>query len=155
GRLFGHDVLLAVAGDGATRARKTLGALLAEFTCEAVIGIGVAGGLTDDLPAGALVVGSDAREPAGAPLSPDPAWLTEAGAAGAAPASLVSARAIVGDPGTKRALARSLGLVTAAVDLESYAWAETASAKRVPWVVLRVVSDAASEPVPEFILECQ
>ena len=155
GRLFGRDVVLAVAGDGAARARQLLGALLAEFPCDAVIGVGVAGGLTENLPAGSLVVGSEAREPAGRRLAPAPVWLAKAGAAGAVPATLVSTRAIVGDPGTKRALARSLALVTAAVDLESYAWAETASATGVPWVVLRVVSDAAAEEIPDFILDCQ
>ena len=155
GRLSGRDVVLAVAGDGAPRAREVLGALLTQLPCDAVLGIGIAGGLTDDLPAGTLIVGSEVREPAGPSLVPDSGWRAKVEAAGARPASLVSTRAIAGDPGTKRALARSLGLGSAAVDLESYAWADTASAMRVPWVILRVVSDAVDEPIPDFILECQ
>ncbi|HEX4824507.1 MAG TPA: hypothetical protein VFV19_09345 [Candidatus Polarisedimenticolaceae bacterium] len=155
GRLSGQDVVLAVAGDGAPQARAVLGALLTDFPCDAVIGVGVAGGLTDDLPAGALVVGAELREPGGGVLVPDSLWRAKAEAAGAAPASLVSTRAIAGTPQTKRALARALGVGTAAVDLESYAWAETASSKSIPWVVLRVISDAASEPIPAFLLACQ
>jgi adenosylhomocysteine nucleosidase len=155
GGLAGQGVVLAVAGDGAPQARSVLARLLEDIRCEGVIGVGIAGGLTDDLPAGRLVVGAEVLEPAGAVLVPDPRWRASAEAAGAAPASLLSTRAIAGTPTMKRALAVSLGLSTAAVDLESYAWAETASAKGVPWIVLRVVSDAAWESIPAFIVACQ
>jgi adenosylhomocysteine nucleosidase len=154
GRFGGLDVVLAVAGDGAPRARRVLDGLLTEVACGAVVGIGVAGGLTRDLAAGALVAAREVR--AGAAMSrPDPAFVRAAVAAGACEAIALSIPGLAANPDEKAALAASCAGSPAIVDLESAAWAREASVRGLPFGILRVVSDSWDEELPDFILRSQ
>jgi nucleoside phosphorylase len=155
GRIAGREVVLAIAGVGAKRAAAMLTTLLAELPCSAAIGVGVAGGLTDDLKAGQLVAADAVYEEGGRSLVPDASWLDAATGAGATRARIVSTASIVGTPSAKRALARRIGGASAAVDLESYAWAGAAAARGIPWTILRVISDRVDEAIPDFVADCQ
>jgi nucleoside phosphorylase len=155
GRIAGRDVVLAIAGDGATRATSMLTALHAEIPCSATIGIGVAGGLTGDLAAGRLVAADAVFDALGASLLPDGTWLDAAIRAGATRSHIVSTASIVATPSAKRSLARSVGAASAAVDLESYAWAGASASRGIPWTILRVIGDGVDEAIPEFIARCQ
>ena len=67
GRIAGREVALGIAGDGPLRAQAMIAALLAEHRCSSLIGIGVAGGLTDDLLLGRLVVADTVCDTSGRP----------------------------------------------------------------------------------------
>jgi nucleoside phosphorylase len=155
GRIAGRDVVLAVAGDGETRAVSRLSALLDQESCAAVLGIGVAGGLSDGLAVSRLVTVTETRAEDAPTLLADPLLSDAARAAGALPVGSVSVRRIVATPEAKRELALTYRGRPSIVDLETHAWATVAAARRLPWAVLRVVSDDAGEPVPEFIVDCQ
>jgi len=155
GRLAGRDVVVAVAGDGAARADRILAELLDAVPCSALVGIGVAGGLTSDLAAGDLVTAAVVRAPGGASTAPDPILLRAAVAAGAAPVTAVTSSGVVATPAAKQALAASLPGTSAVVDLESATWARAAASRGLPWAILRVVSDASDEELPGFLLDCQ
>jgi nucleoside phosphorylase len=155
GRLSGIEVLLAVAGDGAPRARRVLDDLLTGVPCCAVVGIGVAGGLTKDLAVGALVAAREVRTGGPAAKSPDPAFVRAAVAGGACEAIAVSITGLAATADDKAALAAACGGSTAVVDLESVAWAREASVRGLPFGILRVVSDAWDEELPDFILRSQ
>ena len=155
GRLAGRDAIIAVAGDGAARAARILDALLDTHACAAVVGIGVAGGLTEDLPVGTLVAPARVRGRDGATMTPDPALFRAALRAGALSATAVSTGSLVATVSAKRSLAATLGERPAIADLESHAWARVAAARGLPWVILRVVSDAVGEDLPEFIIGSQ
>ena len=155
GVLGGRDVVLAVAGDGAARAERSLDALLAAVPCSGVLGIGVAGGLTDDLPVGSFVVASCVISSDGREHRPDPACVAAATRSGARPARVLCAAGLAGTAIDKARMREHAGDGPAVVDLESAAWAESAARHGLPWSVLRVVSDAWDEDLPGFLLRAQ
>ena len=148
--LDGLDVWLMVSGDGPSRAHRTVNELLTTISVEALIGMGVAGGLTDDLALGDLVV-VDAvlDETTGRRYSPEESrWLGHARKVpGARIGGAVSASAIAGDAESKKRLS---GLLdgSAVVDLESAAWCEAASDAEVACVIARAVTDSHDEALP-------
>jgi len=155
GTLGGREVVLAVAGDGAARAERSLEALLDAVPCSAVLGVGVAGGLTDDLPVGSLVVASSVVSGDGVEQLPEPGCVAAAKRHGARPARVVCADGLAGTAVDKARLREQAGDGAAVVDLESAAWARSASQRGLPWSVLRVVSDAWDEDLPGFLLRAQ
>jgi len=155
GLLGGREVVLAVAGDGATRASIGLDALLAAVPCSGVLGIGVAGGLTDDLPVGSLIVASQVVSSEGVTLLPEPGCVAAAARHGARPARVVCATGLAGTAIDKARLRDRAGDGPAVVDLESATWAESAARHGLPWSILRVVSDAWDEDLPGFLLRAQ
>lgn len=65
-------------GDGATTAAAGLGAMLSRVRPRMLLLLGVAGGLTPGLEAGALIAGREVRDASGAASAPDPSWLQRA-----------------------------------------------------------------------------
>ena len=51
-------------------------------------------------------------------------------------------------------LAAAAGDASLAVDMESAAWARAAADRRVPYAILRVVTDGADEELPEYLPRC-
>jgi adenosylhomocysteine nucleosidase len=176
GRLDDTPVVLLVTGDGARNARQGLSLLLAasegEWTISRLIVVGIAGALSPHLRPGALVVAervvhADPRPGVGAHgagggggwpgLWSDSAWVAHvARCARAEPAVVVTAGRIADSVAEKqrlRDLASEAGTATAAavVDLESAIHAELAAEAGIPWLVLRAVSDTASEALPELL----
>ncbi len=151
GVLAGRDVCLVAGGVGRRRARATLEPLLSDPSIVALVGIGVAGGLTDDLGPGDVVLGRRVLDPEGVGLEP-PEWEWSAAAArlaAAAGGTVATVNGIVQTSAEKRRLAERLGLGSrAVVDLESAAWASAAASRGLPWQILRSVSDAVDERLP-------
>lgn len=175
GRLDGTPVALLVTGDGERNARRGLAALLAgasDWQLEGLIVVGIAGALSSGLATADLVVATHVvQELAAGGLAAstrdgglgrvavaEPSWVDSAvRVLGARPAVVVTARRIADSALEKR---RLLGLAavdaavevpTAVVDLESAIFAELARAAGIPWLILRAVSDTASEDLPELL----
>lgn len=151
GELGGRDVCLAVTGEGRRRAAAALERLLSDPSLEAVLGIGVAGGLTADLGPCDLVLGDRVIDPGGVVLEP-PEWkwgdATPRGA-NRPGGTVVTLNKIAPTPADKQRLASRFALTErSVVDLESAAWATAAVARGLPWLVVRSVSDTLEEALP-------
>ncbi len=152
GRLRGRPLALASTGDGHAAAAAGLAELVESRELVAVLAVGVAGGLSPALAVGDVVVGERVVEGGGgASELSAPAWPGRRPAlAGLARiGTAVSVQEILCTAAEKEGLWRRLGAPEAAVvDLESLSWARLASDRGLPWMVLRSVSDAASEDLP-------
>jgi adenosylhomocysteine nucleosidase len=151
-------VALAVTGDGERNARQGLSALLSSQPVSRIIVIGVAGGLGANLDFGALVIADRIINEADGSVSrgDDALAAAAAGACGARRGVAVTATRIADTADEKR---RLLALATATVgesvaavvDLESAGFAAIATRAQVPWMVLRAVSDTATDAVPALL----
>jgi len=159
GRWAGREVALVVTGDGERNARTQAAAAFRRLRPRLVIAIGVAGAVSPQLALGdTLVAHQVMREqgdawPASAPLLAAAARLTQA-----RPGALISIPRLATTVADKRRLAavaaaRAPGLA-AAVDLESAAFVAAAAARGLPWLILRAISDVASEELPALLNEC-
>jgi nucleoside phosphorylase len=155
GHLENIPVAIAVTGDGPSRARTGIDALLRAVDVRRLLVIGVSGALSPELCLEDLVVGERlVDEAVGGELRAPSALLAHVEQVTRARRSvLVSARRIADTPAEKQrlraAFANGDGLAT--VDLESHAFAQAAAAARVPWLCLRSVSDAAGETLPALL----
>ena len=137
----------AVAGGGdARRLAGTLERALASGA-RAVISFGIAGGLVEDLNAGAWLVGH-AIVATGRRWPCDAAWtaLLLERLPGAEAALLAGADAPIAEPVAKRALHLATG--AAAVDTESHVAADIAARHGLPFAAFRVVADGARQALP-------
>ncbi len=150
GRLGSEEVLLMATGEGAVAAEKGLSALLSDRNIEALLVVGVAGAISPDLAVGDLVVVDSVRDERGEISLPDPSLLQRALALETVVrGGVVSVDRIVVEASAKQALWQSVGGGPfQVVDLESATYARLAAGKGIPYVVLRAVSDAASESLP-------
>jgi adenosylhomocysteine nucleosidase len=140
----GRTIRGLVTGDGAARAARGLSGRLEGTTGLVIVGIG--GGLSPDLATGDLVFGRRLRD------ADDPDFVMELARPPKADGTFVSAPEIVARAEDKTALWRRLGAPPRAiVDLESVAYARLATARGLPVIALRVVSDAADEDLPDLI----
>lgn len=150
GEIAGRPVRLCSCGEGRASG-DALARLLDPLEPEAVLGLGVAGGLTPDLAPGALIRGTRVIGLAREQLEP-PAWEWTAAAGrldGERGGTVVTVSRIAQSPSEKRRIASELGLEErSVVDLESIGWAGAAAGRRLPWLVLRAVSDAVDEELP-------
>jgi len=162
-RLDGHRVAMLVTGDGARNARLGVAALLRATPVGRLLALGVAGALSPDLAPGALVVGQQvlaiaAGKGAGETLHADGALVDRV--ARALPARrgvVVTSDRIADTVAEKQRLAvearAAVGddALAAVVDLESAIYAAAAAAAGIPWLVVRAVSDTASEALPALL----
>jgi len=137
----------AIAGGGDVQ--RLAGVLERELAsgARAVISFGIAGGLVEDLNAGAWLVGH-AIVASGRRWPCDAAWtaLLLERLPGAVAALLAGADAPIADPVAKRALHRATG--AAAVDTESHVAADIAARHGLPFAAFRVVADGARQALP-------
>lgn len=170
GPVGGQSVTFGATGDGERNARQGLAALLAARSGDGPVGrllaLGVAGGLSPELREGDLVV-AERVIPEGRPhevLVADPAvvrWVADV--TGARPGVIVSAQQIADSVEGKRRLlalaaggpATSASSGAAVVDLESASYAGAAHHMRLPWIMLRAVSDPADEALPALLNRCR
>ena len=156
GSLGSTPVLLACAGDGNESSLRGVRALLDGERPRALLGVGVAGALTEDLAPGRVVFGERIIDSSGESPAADPGWLGRArGLSGAAGAAFFTADRIVSSPEGRRALAARLPPGSAAVDLESASWSRAAAEKGIPFLAIRAISDGAGERLPDILSECQ
>ena len=162
GRLGANRVALAVTGDGDRNARLRAAAVLALAPARALLAIGVAGALSEDLVPGDLIAVTRVVRERGPLLAANPQLADAAAGHGARAGVAVTADRIADTVVEKqRLLAIAAGCVgadgsggagtAAVVDLESAAYAEAAIAARIPWLILRAVSDTAAEALPALL----
>ena len=155
-RIATAAVALCMTGDGAKNAGSAAFSLCREVRPSALLGAGVAGALSPDLAVGDLLVSLRIRDGEGDAPPPDPGLLEKA---------LETTRARAGTLLTverpevlasrKIALGNTLdGGGPAAADMESAAWARAASSHRVPYLVVRAISDRSAEDLPEYLARC-
>lgn len=149
-RAFGREALrLAPVGLRAGLLPSRWAALREGLDHPLVISAGVCGALSPDLGPGDLVVPDSVIGPSGERLAVTPSQHARAAAAASGPArggALVTSREVVATPETKSALFARTGAV--AVDMESAVILAWAAAAGCPTLVVRAVSDAASECLP-------
>jgi len=149
------DVTLAVGGVGRLRAGDAARQLLADGA-RALVSWGTAGGLDPALEPGRLVLAERVLSEAGEEWAADAAWLARIRAAlppevdASSGAVFASSRVLAG-PADKSACFATTGAL--AVDMESAAVAESAARAGVPFVVIRVVCDAAGTRIPHCALK--
>jgi adenosylhomocysteine nucleosidase len=118
-----------------------------------VVSAGICGGLDPELRVGDLVLPDGVVSDAGARLPVTGTAAQRAAAAGDAPARtgvMLTSSRIVGTPEAKAALRAATGAV--AVDMESAAILEAAAARGCASLVVRAISDDASESLPEELM---
>jgi nucleoside phosphorylase len=157
GHLGGWRVALAATGDGERRAREVASALVAGMRARLLLAVGVAGALSADLGPGDLVIARRVVREGGGALSAGARSIDAAArAVGARPGIVVTAARLADSVADKRRLHRLAGAGgegpdAAVVDLESWSYVAAATARSVPWLVLRSVSDTAREALPALL----
>lgn len=147
------DVVIAATGDGAERAGERAESFCERTRPRAVVGAGIAGALSRGLGVGTIVAGKRVRDGAGDAPAPDARLLSRALQAGAEEGTLLTVARPVTSAAEKMRLAATLEGVCA-VDMESAAWARVAASRGIPYVVVRSISDAADEGLPEYLAAC-
>jgi adenosylhomocysteine nucleosidase len=138
-----RDAMLGCTGDGPRCAAAGLAAFLDRFQPAEIIFLGIAGALSPELAVGDIIVGTEVHD---AP-APDPVLIERALAIGGVFAGkIVSTERIATTAAEKTRLRAATG--AAVVDLESASWARVAAARGVPFVIVRAVSDTATETLP-------
>lgn len=148
--VLADGTLLAVNGMGCAAAAAGARALI-DAGADALVSWGMAGGLDPALGAGAILLPSEILAPTRAPIATARPWrerLEEALGAEApvAHGRLLTAAHAIATIEDKDALFRATG--AAAVDMESYAIAELASAQGLPFLAVRVIVDGAADRLP-------
>jgi adenosylhomocysteine nucleosidase len=156
GRIGTAEIALCLTGDGAQSASRGAARLCESVRPAALLGAGVAGALSPDLAVGELLVSSRIRDSEGEVSPPDEELLSRALEIGGVIAgTLVTVGRPMVSGSEKAAFAGSLnGLHPAAADMESAAWARAAASRRVPYLVLRSISDRVEEDLPEYLARC-
>ncbi len=146
--------LMVCSGADAARARIATRRLLSDGA-EALVSFGVAGGLDPKLRPGTVVLADSVIAPNGVRRACDHDWLCRLGDLLGETVPYATAAVFGGDEAldsreAKGAVFARHGAV--AVDLESFAVSETASAAGAPFVVIRAVADPAERNVPSAAL---
>jgi adenosylhomocysteine nucleosidase len=151
------SILLAATGDGPKRAASAAARFLERHRPAAVVGAGLAGALSPGLSVGNFVASRAVCFENCDTATPDPAWLQRALAAGAHAGILVTVDRPIVTLASRRAVAASVLAArpdeVLAVDMESAAWAREAAVRGIPYVIVRVVSDALEEELPGFLVD--
>ena len=163
GKLEGRDCLLVRTGMGKERAESATQLVLQRYPVTAVISLGFAGALSPELTIGDVVVCSTMHCASG-PVG----WHGEVEAyhADAVLLALASVTAGEGVPriprlgtgvtvrhlasSTQKMQALGIGLRADTVDMESYWIARIASARQVPFIAIRSISDTMQQGVHPF-----
>jgi adenosylhomocysteine nucleosidase len=148
---FGDSfAVLSVIGEGPGNAARATGTLLDSIGASAVVVVGVAGGLTPDMPAGALLVAREVRDGDLPAPAPDLGWLARIpDDAGVYPGTIVSRGSMLCTRESKASARALFGAGdSAAVDLETAAVARVAAQRGVPYIAVRAISDTAGESLP-------
>jgi len=132
-----------ITGDGPIRAERGARAAIERENPEALIGVGLAGGVAAELRRGDVVVANTIIDEEGVARDCDPRLVDAAIAAGAKPVTLRSTRAIVFEKSV---------IDADAVDMESAAWQRAAGHR--PFVAVRVILDVRDESLPRFLARC-
>ncbi|HJW14927.1 MAG TPA: hypothetical protein VJ776_09530 [Thermoanaerobaculia bacterium] len=155
-RIGPASVALSMTGDGAGNAGRVAALLCEKVRPEALLGAGTAGALSADLSVGDLLVSSRVRDSEGDAPPPDKRLLERAlEISGASAGALLTVERPIVQAAGKIAHALAFnGAGSAAADMESAAWARAAASHRVPYLVVRAITDRAEEDLPEYLARC-
>jgi adenosylhomocysteine nucleosidase len=154
--LRGLDVRVGCSGGSAERTRDEATRLVSEGAV-GLVSFGLAGGLTQQLRPGDLLLPESVRGAGLASWSVDPIWrervYARLSAGGLEPKSgtLVGSDGIVATASDKRALFDATG--TQAVDMESHEVAAVATAAGLPFLVIRALADPHDQVIPQVARE--
>lgn len=155
GRALPDGVHAAATGEGPRRAARRAAELCDIHRPAVLVGAGVAGALSADLAFGEILVARRVCDADGDAPSPDAVLADRAAAIpGAREASIFSSDRMLVAARERSALAARIRDDPAAVDMESAAWARAASARGIPYVVVRAVSETADVDLPDYLLRC-
>jgi nucleoside phosphorylase len=137
GRVGALDVRIVQIGVGPASARRVTEWALGHFEVDHVVVCGIAGGLSDDLPVGGVVVPEIVLD------LPSGQRYVSAPIGGVARTGLVAtADQLILDP-VRLVELEALGVM--AMEMESSGVAAACEAARVPWTTFRVISDRPDE----------
>jgi len=141
------------AGASSERAASAARELI-RARCEALVSFGVAGGLVDTVRPGDVVLADSVMGTDGSRVLTCDRWRARALDAVGAGLSLTtglifSADQAIASASEKGAIAQATGAI--AVDMESYAIANTARQFGVPFLVVRAVADPSIQSIPRWL----
>lgn len=164
GGLCGGTLLLARTGIGPARAKAAIASLVKQYDPGAILSIGFAGALKENLRRGDLLIASEVhtlrQEPEGEPpvtcagLPCDPGLVDVAVAAARKQGlafhvgSSLTVPEVVHDPRMKKRLGRRWPV--AVVEMESYWIGRVAAQRGIPFLAVRAVSDTVSDRLPDL-----
>jgi adenosylhomocysteine nucleosidase len=154
GHLRGRPIALGILGDGRRRAERNIRVFLSAQPFARLLVIGVAGGLSPGLQIGDLAVAREIRSLAGARFEPD-SQLFEAAlrlCPDAVPATGITTGGIALSEEERKKILREVAEgASVFADLESSIIAEAAASARLPYLVVRAMSDTPERPLPDII----
>jgi adenosylhomocysteine nucleosidase len=151
GNLAGKEVVIVESGVGSKAAARATAEAIKFYQPRWVVSAGFAGGLTDTLRRGHIVMadevanGSGQRLPVGLKL--DAQWL--AAAKGLHTGRLLTVDTIIRRPDERRRLAAEHGAI--ACDMETFGVAEVCQERGVKLISVRIISDAVDDELPPEI----
>jgi hopanoid-associated phosphorylase len=145
--LAGLPCAVISGGGRAEVTRRKIDALIAQGV-SGLVSFGIAGGLDPQLHCGDLVISNTVIDGDGEVYDGDSAWLAAARAAlpDAKTGQVFASDRIIDTTPEKRRLFEGRGVLAA--DMESHHLARVARQHRLPFLVVRSVSDTASETLP-------
>jgi adenosylhomocysteine nucleosidase len=148
GMLRERRIVVIESGPGRAAASRATDALIAGHRPGWVISSGFAGGLHDDVRRGDIVMGESIVDESGATVDVD--FKMDGGLATQHPrlriGRLLTVDRIIGQPDEKRALVQQFDAL--AVDMETLAVAQACGRANVPFLSVRVISDAVGDRLP-------
>lgn len=151
GKLHGKEVVVVEGGVGQAAAARATAEAIKFYRPRRVISAGFAGGLTDELRRGHIVIGSEVVNAIGesldVDLKVDPQSL--AGSKGIHVGRLLTVDRILREPAERRKLAADQGSI--ACDMETFGVAQVCREQGVPMAAIRIISDAVDDELPPEI----
>jgi len=150
-----REVMLVETGIGKRRAERAAELVLERYPITSLVSLGFGGALTEEAKAGDVVLCSTLHEEgAESPCHSDAnlislaAQAVESAEVRLLQGSSVTAASVVSEPTAKEALGTRFSAKV--VDMESYWIGRIASAKQVPFLAVRAISDALADSLPPF-----
>lgn len=151
GQLKGREVVIVEGGVGQAAAARAATEAIKFYEPKRIISAGFAGGLTDELRRGHLLIVDEVIDERGKHLATgialDPESL--AGMKGMHCGHLLTVDRLLRDPAERRELATRCGAL--ACDMETMAVAATCSEHHVPFMAVRIISDGVDDVLPPEI----
>lgn len=154
-RQISDDILVALSGIGPERAHAAAELLLSQGAT-GLLSWGFAAALDDGLKPGSVMLPERVISTTGESYPVSAEWHHRlyqilSAQLPTATEALIESEMIVKRPDAKRILARQTQ--AAATDMESGAQARLALDRRMPFAVVRVISDTASSPIPDIVMQ--
>jgi adenosylhomocysteine nucleosidase len=151
GKLHGREVVIVESGVGQKAAARATAEAIKFYQPRWVVSAGFAGGLTDELRRGHIVMADEIASAAGDRLAIGLKLDRESLAAtkGLHVGRLLTVDALLREPAERRGLAQEHGAIAA--DMETFAVARVCHTSGVPFLAVRIISDAVDDELPPEI----